>query len=64
MKYHQKTSVDPGPTLYLLGSGYLQVKIMVATVAGLGPWKYVHKTSVPHDFAQRMTSPCPLYQQH
>lgn len=37
MKYHQKTRVDPGPTLYLLGSDYLQVKIMVATVAGLGP---------------------------
>ena len=63
MKYHQKTRVDPGPTLYLLGSDYLQVKMMVATVAGLGPWKYAHKTSVSQDFAQRLTSPCALYQQ-
>ena len=61
MKYHQKTRVDPGPTLYLLGSDYLQVKMMMATMVGLGPWKYAHKTSVSQDFAQRITSP--LYQQ-
>ena len=37
MKCHQKTRVDPGPTLYLLGSDYLQVKMIVATVQAWDP---------------------------
>lgn len=51
MKKHSwKTSVDPGPALYLLGSDSLQLKSM----ADPRPWEGTHKPWVSQDFAQTM----------